>query len=152
MIIILISGESMFKKILLFLILGMMLIGAVNAVDQSSFKTPNNFESIGDGVFVLYDSFKNADEILSVVKFNQHDWDDYTTNDTENKYVVHEVNKTYNYTDSTVNEIGSFELIEVEGNKFIIDFAKNGVENDLKNTYKNLIEFNKLNNVTPIEK
>ena len=102
---------------------------------------------------VLYDSFKNADEILSVVKYNAHDWKDYITNDTSNKYVVHkDKNNTYNYTDGSVNEIGSFELIEVEGNKFIIDFAKTGTENDLSNTYSNMLEFNKLNNLTPIKK
>ena len=146
-------GEKMFKKIILFLLFAMMIVGAVSAADQTSFKTPTNFEDIGDGVYVLYDSFKNADEILSVVKYNAHDWKDYITNDTSNKYVVHkDKNNTYNYTDGSVNEIGSFELVEVEGNKFIIDFAKTGTENDLSNTYSNMLEFNKLNNLTPIKK
>ena len=72
----------MFKKIILFLLFAMMIVGAVSAADQTSFKTPTNFEDIGDGVYVLYDSFKNADEILSVVKYNAHDWKDYITNDT----------------------------------------------------------------------
>lgn len=138
---------------MLFLLFSMMIVGAASAANQTSFKAPTNFEDIGDGVYVLYDSFKNADEILSVVKYNAHDWKDYITNDTSNKYVVHkDKNNTYNYTDGSVNEIGSFELVEVEGNKFIIDFAKSGTENDLSNTYSNLIEFNKLNNITPIKK
>ena len=143
----------MFKKIILFLLFAMMIVGVASAANQTSFKTPTNFEDIGDGVYVLYDSFKNADEILSVVKYNAHDWKDYITNDTSNKYVVHkDKNNTYNYTDGSVNEIGSFELVEVEGNKFIIDFAKTGTENDLSNTYSNMLEFNKLNNITPIKK
>ncbi len=146
-------GEKMFKKIILFLLFAMMIVGAASAANQTSFKTPANFEDLGDGVYVLYDSFKNADEILSVVKYNAHDWKDYITNDTSNKYVVHkDKNNTYNYTDGSVNEIGSFELVEVEGNKFIIDFAKSGTENDLSNTYSNMLEFNKLNNITPIKK
>lgn len=143
----------MIRKITLFLLFSIMIIGAASAADQSSFKTPDGFEDLGDGVYVLYDSLKNTDEILSVVKFNQHDWDDYITNDTSNKYVVYEDdNYTYNYTDGSVNEIGSFELVEVDGEKFIIDFAKTGSDNDLKYTYENLVEFNKLNNLTPIEK
>lgn len=143
----------MIRKISLLLLFSIMIIGAVSAADQSSFKTPTDFEDLGDGVYVLYDSLKNTDEILSVVKFNQHDWDDYTRNDTSNKYVVYkDDNYTYNYTDGSVNEIGSFELIEVDGDKFIIDFAKTGSDSDLKNTYDNLLEFNKLNNLTPIEK
>lgn len=140
------------KKILILVLATAMLIGAVSAADQSSFKVPTDFEDLGDGVYVLYDFAKNADEILSVVKYNEHDWKDYTTNDTKNNYVVvKDDNNTYNYTDGSVNEIGSFELIEVDGNKFIVDFSKIGAENDFSQTYNNLLEFNKLNNVTAIE-
>ena len=107
----------------------------------------------GDGVYVLYDSSNYADEILSVVKFNEHDWDDYITNDTDNQYTVFkDDNNTYNYTDRSINEIGSFELVEFDGSKFIIDFAKTGSDSDLSYTYGNLVDFNKLNNLTPIEK
>lgn len=129
----------------------MALIGAVSAADQTSFKVQSEFEDLGDGVYVIYDAFKNADEILSVVEFNEHDWKDYTTNDTENKYVVTGENNTYNFTDGSVNEVGSFELIEVDGDKFIVDYAKTGNEDGLNQTFTNLMEFNKLNNVTPIE-
>ncbi|MBQ8018421.1 MAG: hypothetical protein IJ258_10015 [Methanobrevibacter sp.] len=143
----------MIKKVFLILLFSTIILGAVSAADQSSFKAPDDFEDIGDGVYVLYDSSKNADEILSVVKFNQHDWDDYITNDTENQYtVLKDENNTYNYTDGSVNEIGSFELVEYDGDKFIIDFAKTGSDNDLSYTYGNLMDFNKLNNITPIEK
>jgi hypothetical protein len=130
-----------------------MIIGVAGAANQTSFKAPTNFEDIGDGVYVLYDSLKNADEILSVVKYNEHDWADYISNDTGNKYTVYkDKNNTYNYTDGSVEEVGSFELVEVDGSKFIIDFAKSGKESDLSNTYANLVEFNKLNNLKPIEK
>ena len=61
-------------------------------------------------------------------------------------------NNTYNYTDRSINEIGSFELVEFDGSKFIIDFAKTGSDSDLSYTYGNLVDFNKLNNLTPIEK
>ena len=141
----------MLKKIILLLIISVTLIGAVSAADQTSFKVQSDFEDLGDGVYVIYDAFKNADEILSVVKFNEHDWKDYTTNDTENKYVVVGENNTYNFTDGSVNEVGSFELIEVDGDKFIIDYAKAGNDEGLNQTFTKLIEFNKLNNVTPVE-
>ena len=143
----------MFKKIILFLLFAMMTIGAASAVDQTSFKVPSDFEDIGDGVYVIYDSLKNPDEVLSVVKYNEHDWADYITNDTTNKYVVYKgENNTYNITDGSVNEVGSFELVEVEGSKFIIDFAKSGKESDLSKTNADMLEFNKLNNIKPMEK
>lgn len=69
----------MFKKIVLCLVFAMMIIGAVSAANQTNFKAPSDFVDIGDGVYVLYDSLQNADEILSVVEYNEHDWKDYTT-------------------------------------------------------------------------
>lgn len=65
------------------LILSLVLIGAAYAVDQTSFTAPSDFEDIGDGVYVLYDNSKNAKEILSVVKYTEHDIEDYMANDTE---------------------------------------------------------------------
>lgn len=142
----------MFKKMILFLLFAMMIIGAASAADQTSFKVPAEFEDIGDGVYVMYDSLKNPEEVLSVVKYNEHDWADYITNDTGNKYAVYkDGNNTYNFTDGSVNEVGSFEIVEVDGDKFIIDFAKSGDTGDLSKTYSNLLEFNKLNKIKPIE-
>lgn len=131
------------------------MVGAVFAADTNNFKTPDNFEDLGDGVYVLYKSdHKNADVILSIVEYKEHDWNDYTTNDTKNDYTVFKgENNTYNFVDGSVNEKGSFELIEFNGAKFIIDFSKTGIDNDndFTVTFDKLIEFNKLNNVTPIE-
>ena len=130
-----------------------MLIGAVAAADQDSFKVPSNFEDLGDGVYVLYDAARNTDEILSVVKYNEHDWKDYTTNDTDNKYVVvKDENNTYNYTDGSVDEVGSFKIVEVGGDKFIMNFAKIGSDNGFSQTYGNLMDFNNLNKLKAIEK
>lgn len=141
------------KKILFLMLATAMLIGAVAAADQDSFKVPSNFEDLGDGVYVLYDAARNTDEILSVVKYNEHDWKDYTTNDTDNKYVVvKDENNTYNYTDGSVDEVGSFELVEVGGDKYIIDFSKIGSDNGFSQTYGNLMDFNNLNKLKAIEK
>lgn len=143
----------MFKKVMLFLLFFMMIIGVASAADPASFKAPTDFDDIGDGVFVLYDSAKNPQEILSVVKYNEHDWADYTSNDTENNYtVVKDNNNTYNFTDGSVNDVGSFELVEVQGEKFIIDFSKPGSASDLSKTYEDLLDYNRLNNLKPIEK
>lgn len=95
----------MFKKLIIGLFLTLVLIGAVSAVNQTSFSTPSEFKDIGDGVYVLYDNLNNAEEILSVVDYNEHDADDYMTNDTENNYtVVDGENNTFNYIDGSVNE------------------------------------------------
>ena len=143
----------MFKKVILGLILCLMLICSVSAVDITSFTAPDDFEDVGDGVYVLYDFMKNTDQILSVVSYTEHDADDYITNDTENGYTVYEFeNNTYNFVYESMNEKGSFELIEFDGKKFIIDFTESGIgdENDFNETFDNLMKFNELNGVTPI--
>lgn len=144
----------MFKKIIFGLLLTFVLIGAASAVNQTSFTAPNDFEDIGDGVHVLYDTFHNSDEVLSVVEYNKYDAKDYMTNDSENNYTVYKSqNNTFNFVDKSMDEKGSFEVIEVNGVKFIVDFVKSGIddENDFNDTFTNLMEFNKLNNVTPIK-
>lgn len=118
------------------------------------FDVPSGFEDVGDGVFVLYDMFKKPEQILSIVSYTEHDEKDYLSNDTENNYLVFASgNGTYNFVDKSMNEKGSFEIIEVNGDKYIVDFAKEGIDNanDFKDTFTNLMEFNKLNkNITVV--
>ena len=140
----------MFKKISVFLILSLMVVGVVSAADSTSFKVPDNFDDLGGGVYVLFDSHNKTVQILSVVNYTEHDAADYMTNDSENNYTVFEgENNTYNFIDGSTDEEGSFELIEANGVKFIIDFAKSGIDdkNGFNETFQRLMEFNKLNNV-----
>lgn len=142
------------KKIAIFLMLGIIMMGTVSAVENTDFEVPEDFEDVGDGVYVLYDSLKNPSQILSVVSYTEHDADDYLTNDSENNYTVFEAeNNTYNFVDESMGENGSFELIEVDGVKFIIDFAKRGIDDktDFTETFDNLMEFNKLNKINSTE-
>ncbi len=144
----------MLKKIMFFLILCLMMVGVVSAVDITSFTAPDNFEDVGDGVYVVYDSFKNPVQVLAVINYTEHDADDYVTNDSNNDYTVFEgENNTYHFVDGSMDEKGSFELVEVDGVKFIIDFAKMGIDNknDFNETFNNLMEFNKLNNLNSTE-
>lgn len=148
----------MFKKVIFLSILCLITLGVVVAGDNDtvSFNVPSDFEDVGDGVFVLYDVVKKPDQILSIVYYTEHDEDDYLTNDSENNYTVFDCgNGTYNFIDKSMDEMGSFEIIEFNGDKFIVDFAKEGIDNekDFNDTFKNLMEFNKLNkdkNITVI--
>ena len=144
----------MFKKVIFLLVLGLIAMGVVVAAENATaFNVPTGFEDLGDGVYVLYDTFKKPDQILSIVAYTEHDEDDYLANDTENNYTVYPCdNNTFNFVDGSMNEKGTFEIIEVNGTKFIVDFVKEGIDNekDFNDTFKNLMEFNKLNNVTGI--
>lgn len=144
----------MFKKVIFLLVLGLITMGIVVAAENAtSFNVPADFEDLGDGVYVLYDAVKRTDQVLSIVACTEHDEDDYLSNDTKNNYTVYEgENNTFNFVDGSMNEKGTFEIIEVNGTRYIIDFVKEGIgdEKDFSDTFNSLMEFNKLNNVTGI--
>ncbi|WP_405307047.1 hypothetical protein [Methanobrevibacter sp.] len=143
----------MFKKLIVCLVFFLMMISAVSAVNHNDFTAPDDFKKIREDAYVLYGTLKNADELLSIVEYTEYDWNDYTHNDTEYKYTVFKgENNTFNYTDYKINEVGSFELVESQGNKYIIDFSIIGDDTHLNKTYAHLLEFNRLNNIGPIEK
>lgn len=140
----------MFKKLIFLMILGLITIGVVCAEDTTKLglNVPEGFEDVGEGVFVSYDLFKRPDQILSIVSYTEKDKEDYLKNDSEIKYTVFPYgNGVYNFVDKSMNEKGSFEIIEIDGEKFFVNFAKEGIdnENDFNDTYKFLMEFNKLN-------
>lgn len=143
----------MIKKVIFLLVLGLVTMGIVVAAENATFNVPADFEDLGDGVYVLYDSLKKPDQILSIVSYTEHDEDDYLANDTENKYTVYACdNNTFNFVDGSMDEKGTFEIIDVNGTKFIVDFVKEGIDNekDFNDTFNSLMEFNKLNNVSGI--
>ena len=142
----------MFKKIFLVLFIGLISIGVVAAVDTGDFNIPDEFDELGGGVFILQ-SFMDTDQYLTIVPFNNHYKADYLINDSSDGYFIFpNKNNTFNYVQKSVNEQGSFEIIEINGNKYIIDFSDDEINsnNDFTNTHKWLVEFNKLNNLTAI--
>nr|WP_295162296.1 hypothetical protein [uncultured Methanobrevibacter sp.] len=142
----------MFKKIFLVLFIGLISIGVVAAVDTGDFNIPDEFDELGGGVFILQ-SFMGTDQYLTIVPFNNHYKADYLINDSSEGYFIFLYkNNTFNYVEKSVNEQGSFEIIEINGNKYIIDFSDEEIKgnNDFSDTHKWLIEFNKLNNVTAV--
>lgn len=144
----------MFKKVFIFLMLTVVMMGVVCAVENTDFIVQNDFVDVGDGVYVIYDSSKEPVKVLSIVSHRDDDAEDYLTNDSTNNYTVFEgENNTYNFIDGSMGEKGSFELIDVDGVKFIIDFAKKGIDDtsDFSETFQDLMEFNKLNNVNSTE-
>lgn len=132
--------------------ISLISIGVVVAVDTSNFEIPAGFEDFGGGVFISH-SFGSTSQTLTIVPFNDFYKEDYLINDSSDGYFIFPYkNNTFNYVEGSVNEQGSFEIIEVDGKKYIIDFSDEFIndENDFSGTYNWLIEFNKLNNFTAV--
>ena len=143
----------MLKKIAVCLILTLFLICAVSAANMTNFTLPDDFEDVGDGVYIKYDSAKKVEQTFAIIKYTQYDAEDYLKNDTSYGYTVYNgTNNTFNFVDEKLNEKGSIELVEIDGQKYIVESwnAIDGNANDFTKTFQNLLDFNKLNNVKPI--
>lgn len=123
-----------------------LMIGAVSAANPVDiFKAPSGFTASGNDTFVdgenhniqifnytdeLYSKWFENDTTFSISKFKDNDF----------------------FSKNTEKHYGLLEIVEKDGNKYIIDSwtAKNPNEsNTLK---KNLVEFNNANSLKPIEK
>lgn len=143
----------MFKKIFIILIfISFISIGAVIAGNTIDVDVPAGFDDLGGNVYISQ-TFGKPDQFLTIVPFDDYYKADYLINDSSDGYFIFPYkNNTFNYVEKSVNEQGSFEIIEFEGEKYIIDVSDEEInkENDFSGTYKWLVEFNKLNNVTAV--
>lgn len=122
-------------------------------MDIASFTVPSNFEDIGSGIYVEYGKGNNPDQCMAILNYTKTDADDFYKNDTAYGYSTSDYkNNTTNFIDKQLNEQGTFEFIKVDGKTFIIEswFSIDDKQKDFENTFQNLVEFNKLNNVTPV--
>ena len=143
----------MIKKVMICLILSLFLIGFVSAADLPNLTFSDDFKDVGNGVFIKYDAFKKPEQTLAVIEFTTHDASDYLKNDTSYGYSVHNnTNTTFNFVDEKLKEKGTIEMIEINGTKYIVESwdAIQGSNHDFTATDKNILNFNKLNNITPI--
>lgn len=96
---------------------------------------------------------KKPEQTFAIINYTKYDAQDYLKNDTKYGYTVYNAtNNTFNFVDEKLNEKGSIEIIEVNGQKYIVE-SWNAIGSDNKDftaTFNNLLEFNKMNNVTPI--
>ena len=142
----------MYKKIIIFSIITLFLMGFVSAQSVSDFKFSGDFKDVGDGVYIKSGSNGQPDQNLAIIPYSQHSIDDYFKNDTDYGYSVNESkNFTFNYIDAPLKEQGSCEVINVSGDAFIVEsWEAANTKNAFKDTFNNLLEFNKLNKVKPV--
>ena len=86
-------------------------------------------------------------------------WDDsfkeeYYQNITEEQYTVTDTgNNTYMYIDDFNQNAGSFEVVEIDGEKYFVNFwtVDNMDVEEIADTSLFMLEFNELNNLEPVE-
>ena len=75
-------------------------------------------------------------------------------NDSGVKYTVvpGKLNNTFNYTDGVNEEVGVDELVKINGKEYVIEFFAYNEDNvSIDKIYDAVEEFNKLNNLTPLD-
>ena len=132
-------------KIMLLMSILFLIIGVVSAeATVNDFKAPNGLEPMGKSSFV--------DKQGHNIQFVPDTDDSHKTwfeNDTD--YIVEKYNATCYLASDNENDCYLIELVDFNGEKYIVySWTANG-PGDAKIIQDNLDEFNKLNNLKPLE-
>ena len=132
-------------KILISVSILFLIVGSVYAADLSDVQLPTDFKSKSD-VYAV-----NGEFVLTSMEFDKYR--DYDALFTETPhYQIKSENNIHNFTDGEWDSVGVFEIVEIDGKPVVIDIYYN--KNDdakIKECYDYLLEFNKLNNLEPIQ-
>ena len=132
----------MYKKIGLILLLIALVMMPCFAVDINDYKIPNGFK-VEDETWV-----SNGEYGIGIYKYEDSDFEKFFTNTTNTTVFTAD-----NITNFTCDKgIGCDEIVLIDDEKFLIESYHNTTDSSkLQDCYDNLLEFNELNNLEPIE-
>ena len=134
----------MLRKIALTLIVLILTVGVVSAIDMTDMKVPDGFEKSSSNCF------EKGDFELNLVHYSDSSKDLVFEDDDD--YTVSEYSSNiYKYTDKLVKNVGAVEVVEIDGDKYLIECVETGTTSHDGAVYDYLTEFNSLNDLTPIE-
>ena len=115
------------------------------AATVPDFKVPDKWNNKGNGVYLG----PVAGEGLLIIEYNSENINDYLT-PSDTLGIIHE-NNTMVFTDDENSNHGVMEVVDVDGVKYIVriwaDYQAK-VDDSFLNT--TMMEFNKLNNLSPV--
>lgn len=129
------------KKIITAALLLFLFMGICFAANINDVKLPDGFTKQSDHVA------KNDKYELSINTYTDNDKDILFTNGDGYNVITGEVNK---YTDKQAKHEGCFEIVEINGEKTIVEVYYDGLSNQDK-CVDYLNNFNELNNLKPVE-
>ena len=132
----------MYKKIGLVLLVMALVIMPCFAADIHDYEIPNGFEVESE----YWAS--NGEYGIGIYEYEDSDFTEFFTNTTDT--TVFTADNITNYTGDV--GVGCDEIVLIDGEKFLIESYYNTKDlSKLQDCYDNLLEFNKLNNLKPIE-
>lgn len=162
----------MYKKICLILfVLIIITIPCYAGGLGANFKVPDEFKQVdindngdwdGESPILVYDKYElktDSNIYITVEEYDKEIWDEYTTTDASTFDFCYDLDNNMvvaNHMDKDELSYGSvLEVVELNGNMYMVDLTFWGVplntDDQVKNATNYLDEFNKLNNVKPIQ-
>ena len=143
-------------KIIIGISILFLLIGMVSATDINNLKVPDGWKAIGGGSYHEEGDSpgQGSGQNMMIEKWYDGLKDEYYQNITEEQYTVTDTgNNTYMYIDDLNQNAGSFEVVEIDGEKYFVNFwtVDNMDVEEIADTSLFMQEFNKLNNFEPVE-
>lgn len=133
------------KKIILISLL-LILLSAAYASDLPTFKLPGTLHEIGTGTFV-----DEKGHNIQIIEYTDTTKDIWFENDTDYTVQPYEKNDSFYIYADDENDCGILEIVEVNGVKYIVNSWTPNGSKDAEIIANNLLEFNRLNNLTPIK-
>ena len=143
-------------KIIIGLSVLLLLIGMVSATDINNLKVPDGWKSLGDGSYHEEGDSpgQGSGQNMMIQKWSDSFKNEYYQNNSDEKYSVQDTgNNTFMYIDDMNQNAGSFEVVEIDGQKYFVNFwtVNNMDVEKIADTSLFMQEFNKLNNLEPVE-
>ena len=138
------------SKITLVILILTCAVGIAAAAEFPDIKVAEGYTDLGNGSYS--NEAKNIE--MDIITEDLEELNDYFENDSDVKYTTTpgKLNYTFNFTDGVNEMVGVNELVKIGDKQYIIEFWIDSNENiPFDNLYDNLDEFNKLNNLEPID-
>ena len=135
------------KKIILIIGILLLITGAAYAANNNEiFKAPSNLHAMGHDDFV--DEKGHNIMIMEDTADNHKTWFE---NDTETNYIVEKYNESFYIAADDKNDCYILEVVENGGTKYIVASWTPKGTGETQTILSNMLEFNKLNNLKPVE-
>lgn len=147
----------MYKKIGVFIIIGLFLIMPCWAELGTDLKAPDEFKQANNWDKAIYDIYclkDNESVELTITPYSDEDYEFWFKDNASRDYYVNDIGNGMTMgTDNYFNEGYVLEVVEHGGNKYIVyTYLHDNPTNDMvKDSSKYLDEFNEINNVEPVE-
>lgn len=133
-------------KLIIGILLIFLVIGVASAYSNDEFKAPSGLHKVGSNGFEDGKSHN-----IEVFEFTADSHDVWLVNNTGYTVQPYDGNESFYLYIQQPNDAGIFEIVEKDGKQYLVTSHSSKGVGETPTVLQNLLEFNKLNKVEPIE-